>query len=101
MYPHEQLIWLGHHKAALRRRIMLRRIRCAAAAAEVVQPLLWLDQAVSQWRKLSPLLKFVAVPLGVLLKKSAGPRLRTLGTLFRWGPLLLGAFRALTAPRER
>ena len=101
MYPHRQLIWLSLHKGALKRRIAARRIRCSEAASEVVQPLLWLDRAVTQWRQVSPFVKFVAVPLGVLLKKSAGPRLRVLGTLLRWGPLVLGAFRSLTASRGR
>ena len=101
MYPAPELKRLARYKAGLRYRIGQRRQQCAHAAARVVQPLAWLDHAVAQWRQVSPFVKFAAVPLGLLLKKTAGPRLRTVGKLLRWAPLLFGAFRSLTTTRGR
>lgn len=101
MYSDRELTALAAGKAALRRRIALRRTQCAQAAARVVQPLAWLDQASAQWQRLSPFVKFAAVPLGFLLKRSLGPRTRVLGALLRWGPLMLGAVRSLAGARDR
>jgi len=101
MYPDRELIRLTLHKAALRRRITLRRTECAVAAAAVGQPLAWLDRLLALWRQLSPLLKIAAVPAGFLLGRSVRPRSRLLGTLLRWSPLLVGAWRSFTAGRHR
>jgi hypothetical protein len=101
MYPDRELTRLAAYKAALRRDIALRRVRCVKAAARVAQPLEWLDRMLAFWRRLSPLVKFAALPLGLLLKRSLAPRLRVLGALLRWGPPVLGAVRSLTGARDR
>jgi hypothetical protein len=101
MYPDRELTRLAAYKAALRRDISLRRAQCAKAAARVAQPLEWLDRVLAFWRRLSPLVKFAALPLGLLLKRSLAPRLRVLGALLRWGPPVLGAVRSLTGARDR
>ena len=101
MYPDRELTRLAAYKAALRRDIALRRAQCAKAAAQVAQPLEWLDRMLAFWRRLSPLVKFAALPLGLLLKRSLAPRLRVLGALLRWGPPVLGAVRSLTGARDR
>jgi len=101
MYPESELIRLAAHKAVLRRRIAVRRAECAAAAACLIRPFEWLDRMLGYWRRLSPFVKFAAVPLGFLLKRSAAPRLRVLSTLLRWGPLVIGAVRGLAASRPR
>ena len=101
MYPDRELTRLAAYKAALRRDIALRRAQCAEAAARVAQPLEWLDRMLAFWRRLSPLVKFVALPLGFLLKRSLAPRTRILGTLLRWGPPVLGAVRDLIGARDR
>ena len=101
MYPDRELTRLAAYKAALRRGIALRRAQCAVAAARVAQPLEWLDRMLAFWRRLSPLVKFVALPLGFLLKRSLAPRTRILGTLLRWGPPVLGAVWSLTGARDR
>ena len=101
MYTQRELTAIAAGKATLRRRIFQQRIQCARAAARVVQPLAWLDRAVTHWRRLSPLVKFAAVPLGLLLKRSPAPRLRGLGRMLRWGPFVLGALRGLTGPGRR
>ena len=101
MYPDRELTRLAARKAALRRDIALRRAQCAAAAARVAQPLEWLDRMLAFWRRLSPLVKFAALPLGFLLKRSLAPRIRVLGALLRWGPPVLGAVRSLIGARDR
>jgi hypothetical protein len=101
MYPDRELTRLAAYKAALRRGIALRRAQCAVAAARVAQPLEWLDRMLAFWRRLSPLVKFAALPLGFLLKRSLAPRTRVLGTLLRWGPPVLGAVWSLTGARDR
>lgn len=101
MYPHGELIRLATRKAALQRSIAFHRFQCAGAAVRAAQPLAWLDRMVAFWRRLSPLAQFAVVPLGFLLKRSVAPRPRLLGTLLRWGPVLLGAVRGLTAARPR
>ena len=101
MYPDRELTRLAAYKAALRRDVALRRAQCAVAAARVAQPLEWLDRMLAFWRRLSPLVKFVALPLGFLLKRSLAPRTRILGTLLRWGPPVLGVVRSLIGARDR
>ena len=101
MYPDRELTRLAAYKAALRRGIALRRAQCAVAAARVAQPLEWLDRMLAIWRRLSPFVKFAALPLGFLLKRSLAPRTRVLGTLLRWGPPVLGAVWSLTGARDR
>ena len=101
MYPDRELTRLAAYKAALRRDVALRRAQCAVAAARVAQPLEWLDRMLAFWRRLSPFVKFAALPLGFLLKRSLAPRTRVLGTLLRWGPPVLGAVWSLTGARDR
>ena len=76
MYPDRELTRLAAYKAALRRDVALRRAQCAVAAARVAQPLEWLDRMLAFWRRLSPFVKFAALPLGFLLKRSLAPRTR-------------------------
>ena len=97
MYPQRELIRLGRHKAALQRDITRRRVQCAEAAARIAQPFEWLDRVLGFWRRLSPLTKFAAVPLGFLIKRTLSPRLRVLGSLVKWGPLIYGAVRGVAS----
>ena len=97
MYPQRELAQLAAHKAALRRNIALHRAECVAAAARVARPLAWLDRVVALWRRLSPLAAISLVPLGLLLKRTFGPRLRILASLVKWGPLVFGAVRGVSA----
>ena len=101
MYPDRELTRLAAYKAALRRDIALRRTQCVEAAARVARPLEWLDRMLAYWRRLSPFVKFAALPLGFLLKRSLAPRPRVLGTLLRWGPPVLGIVRDLIGARDR
>jgi len=100
MYSDRELTALAAGKAALRQRIARQRAECAEAAARVLEPVALLDQVVTRWRQLSPLVKIVALPLGLLLQRKLAPRSRVLGSLLRWGPLVLGAARSLTSRRR-
>jgi hypothetical protein len=100
MYPQAELRVLAARKAALRHRIHEGRVECAEAIVTLARPIEWLDRALAQWKKLSPVLKLAAVPLVLLLKRKMAPRTRILGTILRWGPLAYGAFRGLTAAQK-
>lgn len=93
MYPQRELNRLAAHKTALRATIACRRVQCVTAAARLAEPFAWLDRAIAFWRRLAPVMKFAAVPLGFLLKRTLSPRLKLLGSLVKWSPLVLGALR--------
>ena len=97
MYPQNELARLAAHKAALRRNIARRRVQCVEAAACVAQPLEWLDRVLVFWRQISPLALLAAIPLGWVVKRTVSPRLKILGALVRWGPLIAGAVRGISA----
>jgi hypothetical protein len=97
MYPNGDLARLDAHKTALRRRIGARREDCAAALRGVERPLAWLDRAVALWRRLRPFAALAAIPLTLLAKRTLLPRLRILGTLVKWAPVIFGAGRAFSA----
>ena len=97
MYPQRELTRLAAHKAALQRDIALRRAQCAEAAARVAPPFECLDRMLAFWRRLSPFAQFAAVPLGVLVTRTVLPRLKIVGSLLRWAPLVFGAGRAIGA----
>jgi hypothetical protein len=97
MYPQGELIRLAAHKVALRRDIALRRVQCIEAVTRVAQPLEWLDRALAFWRRLSPLTKFAALPLGWFVQRAVFPRLKILGPLLRWAPLVMNVVRGVRA----
>lgn len=99
MYPNGELIELELQKAALRRRIQLRRAECALAAEGASRPLEWIDRAIAMWRKISPMAKLASVPIALLLKKTVFRRAKILGTLLRWGPVAFRIFRSTQAAR--
>ena len=101
MYPDGELTRLSYHKAALRRRIAIRREECAAAAAGATRPLAWLDRAIVWWKKVKPLTKVVAIPLTLLAKRLIFPRFRLFSSLLRWGPALFGAAKMAGAFRRQ
>jgi hypothetical protein len=99
MYPRQELTILAARKAALLDLIAARREVCADAAARAARPLEIIDGGIARWRRLSPLVKFAAIPLGLLLKRSLGRRARMLGGLMRWGPIVVGAVRGFAGAR--
>lgn len=88
MYPQRELDRLALYKISLRRNIGRRRSECAVALARLAQPVAWFDRALAFWRRLSPLLQFAAVPVGLLVQRKLFPRLGVLSSLLRWGPLV-------------
>ena len=100
MYPTPELTRLAFHRNAVRRRIAVRRAQIATAMTRLAQPVEFLDRALAFWRRLSPFTKYAAVPLGFLLKRSVGPRIRLFGTLLRWGPAVIGVVRSFAAARR-
>jgi hypothetical protein len=100
MYPSEELRFLAASKEALREQIFVRREICAVAAARVARPIAWLDRVQARWHNLSPLVKMAALPAGLLLKRLILPRTHILGKILRWGPIIYGAVRGLTAARQ-
>jgi len=90
---------LAANKSALRQRILTRRSEWAAAATRLTQPIAWIDRAHASWRRLSPLVKLASVAIGLLMGRLKIRHLRTLGSVLRWSPLVLGAVRGLTLPR--
>ena len=97
MYPQRELKRLATHKVWQRRRIVVHRFDCVAAATRVARPFALLDRVMGFWRRLSPFAQLAALPLGVLVTRKFFPRLKTLGALLRWGPLVFGAVRGLGA----
>ena len=97
MYSHRELIRLGAHKAALRRRIARQRTECAVAVSGLMQPVAWLDRMLALWRRFAPFAPLAAVPLGLLLKRTLAPRAGLLDKLLRWGPVVFGAVRGLAS----
>ena len=69
MYPRRKLNELALRKALLEVRIAVRRAECAIAAAELVRPIALIDRGVVLWRRVSPMVKFMIVPAGVLLTR--------------------------------
>jgi hypothetical protein len=95
MYPDEDLTRLAGHKAALRRNIVRSRAQCAQAAAGVLQPLERLDRVLAFWRRISPIARFAAVPLGFVLKRVLFRRSKMMGSLVSWAPLVAGVIRGI------
>lgn len=101
MYSERELTRLAIHKAALQRAIALRRTHLTEAAAQVARPLELADRVVSFWRRLPPLAQFAAVPLGLLVQHTVFRRSKLLGAIVRWGPLVFGAVRSVSAAFRR
>jgi len=97
MYPERELSRLAAHKVILRRNIALRRATCVQAAARAAQPLHWIDHALATWRKLSPLVRLAAVPLGLVATRPIFARMKFIGPLLRWGPMIFSAVRGMRA----
>ncbi|WP_414663978.1 hypothetical protein [Horticoccus sp. 23ND18S-11] len=67
MYPNEELTRLAERKVRLRVEIDLHRRQCALAAAELAAPLAAVDRGIATWRRISPWVKLLALPGGLLV----------------------------------
>jgi hypothetical protein len=97
MYPHNELSRLAAHKAGLRDKIALVRADCAEAASWATQPLAWLDRIMAFSRRLSPLAVLATVPLGVIAQRLVFSRIKIIGPLLRWAPVVFATVRSLRA----
>lgn len=93
MYPSRELTRLAVHQANLRGRIAAGRTQCAAAATKLVRPLLLLDRVVDFWRRLSPLVRGAALPVGFLVQRALFRRRHWFRSRLRWGTLIFGVVR--------
>ena len=69
MYPRGELELLAARKALLQTRIAIRRWEIAAAATEVTRPIAALDRGLAAWHRISPFVKLLGVPLGLILTR--------------------------------
>ena len=100
MHPAEELKELLERKARLRARIAVTRQECVAQAGVALRPLACIDRAMERWRRVGPLVKLAAVPVGWLLWRKLRGRGAALGAqALRWLPTLLGVVRAVRATR--
>jgi hypothetical protein len=97
MYPHDELTRLAAHKATLRRDIAVNRAHCNEVAAGVMRPVEWVDEMLALWRRVSPLARIAAVPLGFVIKRTLFRRSRLVGSLVSWGPLVASVLRGIGA----
>lgn len=72
MYPNEELTRLAERKARLRVEIDLHRRHCASAAAQLAAPLAAVDRGIATWRRISPWVKLLALPGGLLMGRLFG-----------------------------
>jgi hypothetical protein len=100
MYPAAELTEIAARKDLLRRRVALRRVAIIIAAQRVARPLRVVDHIAAEWRRLSPLIKLAAVPLGAMLGRKLRGKRRMIGKLMRWGPVLASAWRGFSAARK-
>jgi hypothetical protein len=89
MYPEKELTLLAAEKIALQRRIAVRRVLVAADFHRAAQPVAWVDRMLALWRRVPPLAKIAAVPLGLFVQRALFPRRNLLGFLLRWSPVVL------------
>jgi hypothetical protein len=84
MHPQGKLTELALRKDMLRTRIALERAQCTRALSVVCQPVALADQALAGWRRLSPTMRWLAIPLGGMTLRWLVP------TLLRRKPALPG-----------
>ena len=102
MYPQSELDELTRRKATLRCRIARQREEMAEATSVVTRPLAWVDRAVALFQRISPLALLAALPVGLLVKRTVSPRLKIVGSLLKWAPIVLSAVRGFnSAPKTR
>jgi hypothetical protein len=69
MYPRGELELLAARKALLQTRIAVRRWEVAAVATELMRPIAAIDRGLAVWHRISPFVKILGVPLGLLLTR--------------------------------
>jgi hypothetical protein len=67
MYPSGELNGLAARKEFLRARIAVRRAECAQAAHQIARPIALIDRGLERWRRISPIVRAVGLPLALML----------------------------------
>ena len=88
MYAERELRRLADVKSVVRRRIARRRIETIEQTFVVTKPLVWVDLAYGYWKKISPMTKLIAAPVGGWLLGSLFGRHKKTGSLMRWIPTI-------------
>jgi len=91
MHAERELKRLAEVKSAVRRRIARRRLEIAAQLDRAIVPVRWVDRAWSWWKKVSPMAKLAAAPIGTWLFGRLFKRRKAAGSLMRWGPTVWSA----------
>ncbi len=100
MYPSGQLKALARHKAHVIQRSAFLRQEAVTAARGIEQSLSWVERAMDIWKRVGPLVKYGSVPLAFLARKFLFRKVRFLGPLIKWGPILLGLFRGFRSAQR-
>jgi hypothetical protein len=104
MYPTAELNELARRKIVLRARVGASRLVCVTYAAEVARPIGLVDRVVTQWRRISPAMKLLALTLGFVLRRKWRARqvrkASTLRGLLRLLPLVLSLARGMARYRR-
>lgn len=66
MYPRRELAALAERKRLLQARIEVRRWECALAAVELSRPIGMVDRGIEMWKRISPFLKLLGIPMTLL-----------------------------------
>ena len=110
MYPAGDLRQLAERKRELCERAVRDRAQLAAHAANLARPVVLADRAIDLWRRMSPWIKYVALPAGVFARRPVVRQLQRVPRFLRWAPVALRAIRifrdvvaalpAMQRPRE-
>lgn len=102
MYPRGELDELGTRKALVQARIAVRRLQCAEHAMQVAGPLRVIDRVREKWHHISPWVKLVGIPLGVIAGRKMEKRGHEgkMSMLLKYAPIALQVVKLLTKARE-
>lgn len=89
MYPAGDLKRLAGRKRRLCERAVANRAELAAHAANLSRPVVLADRAVDLWRRMSPWIKYLALPAGLLARRPVARQFARVPRLLRWAPLAL------------
>jgi hypothetical protein len=92
MYPQPELTRLAQRKHLLVYRIRARREECVEQVHTVLKPALWLEHMRDRWQSISPLTRYAAVPVGLMLVRKLLPKV---GFLAKWVPLATNLLRII------
>jgi hypothetical protein len=103
MYPGSELARLATRKELILARIAVRRLQCAEYACTLARPLGFIDRMTAKWRQISPWIKLVGIPLGVIV----GRRMSKTGhdgkvsAFLKYVPIVMQAVRLITKARAQ